>query len=157
MNKVPESRKLRFRYTIPSGRRAFSLAELVVSIGILVFMLLLAGQVYNFTIRSTGQATALTQVNQRLRTFEQILREDLRNVQPDRSMILIQGNPVANVVESGDHGCVSHAFSGRVDDLAPYLGSGVFRVQDTTCDFETHLDTFPRLDGAGQLCRRLRY
>lgn len=78
-----------------SGRRAaFSLAELVISIGVLVLMMGLAGQVFSITIKSTGQATALTEVTQQLRVFEETLREDLRNVQPGQSVLLIQGNPV---------------------------------------------------------------
>lgn len=73
---------------------AFSLAELVISMGILVLMLSLAGQVFNMTIQSTGQATALTDVTQSLRILEQTLRNDLAHVHPGRSVLLIQGNPV---------------------------------------------------------------
>lgn len=76
------------------GRGAFSLAELVISMGILVLMLSLAGQVFTLTIQSTGQATALTESMQALRVFEQTLREDLRHVHPGRSLMVIQGNPV---------------------------------------------------------------
>lgn len=75
-------------------RPAFSLAELVISIGILILMMALAGQVFTITIKSTGQATGLTEVTQQLRVLEETLREDLRNVQPSQSMLLIQGNPV---------------------------------------------------------------
>ena len=73
---------------------AFSLAELVVSMGILVLMLSLVGQVFHLTVQSTGQATALTEVTQAIRTFEETLREDLRGVQAGRSVMFIQGNPV---------------------------------------------------------------
>ena len=73
---------------------AFSLVELVVSLGVLVVMFALAGQVFNFTIQSTGQATALVEVNQQLRALEQTLREDLAFVESGQSLILIQGNPV---------------------------------------------------------------
>lgn len=62
--------------------------------GILVLMMTLAGQVFNITVQSTGQATAITEVMQQLRAFERTLREDLRGVQPGNSLILIQGNPV---------------------------------------------------------------
>ncbi len=78
----------------PRRRRAFSLAELVVSIGILVLMFALAGQVFSLSIQSTGQATALTELSRLLRAFEQTLREDLAQVEPGRSVMLIQGNPV---------------------------------------------------------------
>ena len=62
--------------------------------GILVLMLTLAGQVMNFTVKATGQAKALTEVNQVLRTFERSLREDFQHVRPGESIILIQGNPI---------------------------------------------------------------
>ncbi len=75
-------------------RSAFSLTELVVSIGILVLTFSMVGQVFNLTIQSTGQATALTEVNQLLRAFEKTLRDDLAHVRPERSFLIIQGNPV---------------------------------------------------------------
>lgn len=64
------------------------------AIGILVLMLSMAGQVFNLTIQSTGQAVAVTKVSQLLRAFERTLREDLKHVQPGQSILLIQGNPV---------------------------------------------------------------
>ncbi len=75
-------------------RRAFTLAELIVSMGILLLMLTLAGQVMSLTVQATGQAKALTDVNRALRIFEQALREDLRFVQPGNSVMVIQGNPI---------------------------------------------------------------
>ncbi len=94
MRKVLTDNRLRVSCSLRSGRRAFSLAELVVSMALLVLMMSLAGQVFNFTVQSTGQATALTRLSQRLRAFEERLREDLRHVQPGNSVLLIQGNPV---------------------------------------------------------------
>ena len=94
MRKYCFYKQLGLRYGSSARRRAFSLAELVVSIGILVLMMSLAGQVFNITVQSTGQATALTDIMQQLRAFERTLREDLRSVQPGNSLILIQGNPV---------------------------------------------------------------
>ena len=86
----------RLRSTCGSvGRfRAFSLAELVVSIGVLLLMFSLAGQVFSLTMRSTGEALAFTEINQLLRIFEDTLRADLRYVEPGQSMILIQSNPI---------------------------------------------------------------
>ncbi|MCO6439238.1 MAG: prepilin-type N-terminal cleavage/methylation domain-containing protein [Phycisphaerae bacterium] len=83
-----------YRPRARTRRRAFSLVELVVALGILLLMLSLAGQVMNLTVKSTGQATALTEINQRLRTLEESLREDLRQVDPKRSVMVIVGNPV---------------------------------------------------------------
>ena len=85
--------KLRLNCTRSIRRRAFSLAELVVAMGVLLLMFSLAGTVFNRTIQSTGQARALIDVSQTLRAFEQTLREDLENVVPG-SVMLIQANPV---------------------------------------------------------------
>jgi type II secretory pathway pseudopilin PulG len=105
MRKCLWHKQLRLRYGLSVARRAFTLAELVVSIGILVLMMSLAGQVFSLTVKSTGQATALTAVMQQLRAFEQTLRDDLRGVQPGNSLILIQGNPVnAYWTQSGKDG-----------------------------------------------------
>ena len=94
MKVIFSDNQVRFRFRPGSARPSFTLVELVVSIGILLLMFSLAGQVFSVTVKSTGLATSLTRVNQRLRQFERILRDDLRNVQPGLSMILIQGNPV---------------------------------------------------------------
>ena len=75
-------------------RVGFSLVELIVAMGILVLMMALAGQVFSVTVRSTGQATALTTVNQDLRAFERMLREDLRHVHAGSSLIVIEANPI---------------------------------------------------------------
>lgn len=73
---------------------AFTLAELIVSVAILALMLTLAGQVFSVSSRSTGQATALTNVTQTLRTLEKTLRDDFRHVSRQTSILLIESNPV---------------------------------------------------------------
>lgn len=78
----------------PSRRHAFSLAELVISIAVLILMLSLAAQVLTITVDSTGQATGLTEVNVQLRVLEDLLRRDLAAAHPGRTPMLIQGNPV---------------------------------------------------------------
>lgn len=75
-------------------RPAFTLSELVVAVAILALMMLLAGQVFTITVKSTGQATALATVNQRVRALEQSLREDLRYVSPQNSILVAVGRPV---------------------------------------------------------------
>lgn len=57
-------------------------------------MLTLAGQVFSSTLRSTGQARALTELTQNLRAMETSLREDLRHVVPGESVLVIQSNPI---------------------------------------------------------------
>ncbi|MCH7925651.1 MAG: type II secretion system protein, partial [Planctomycetes bacterium] len=73
---------------------AFSLVELIVAMGILMVMLGLVGEVMSLTVRSTGQAKAVTQISQSLRVFERTLREDLSHVKAGKSLLLIQGNPI---------------------------------------------------------------
>jgi len=82
----------------PAGRArgGFTLAELVVAVGILALMMALAGEMFSIAVRSTGQATALTNVSQRLRMVEQTLREDLAHVSRDSSLLVIMGNPTRN-------------------------------------------------------------
>ena len=52
-----------------AGCLLFTLVELVVAIGILVLMLTMAGTVFSLTLRSTGQAKALTDLSERLRMY----------------------------------------------------------------------------------------
>ncbi|MGD2108016.1 MAG: type II secretion system protein [Phycisphaerae bacterium] len=94
MRKCLFDNRLRSVRTHAKARAGFSLAELVVSIGILILMLSLAGQVFTTTSKSTGQATSLTEVHQQLRAVEQAIREDLSHVLPGQSLLLIQSNPV---------------------------------------------------------------
>ncbi len=75
-------------------RPAFTLIELVVSMGVLVLMMTMAGTVYKLTLDSTGEATALTEINRSFRLLEQTLREDLANVNPARSIMVIQAKPI---------------------------------------------------------------
>ena len=89
---IKELRKIPIRRARHTA--AFSLAELIVSMGILLVMLSLAGQVMSLTVRSTGQAKALTEVNQALRVLERTLRDDLSHVRAGESLLLIQGNPI---------------------------------------------------------------
>ncbi len=95
MRNVRQTNNLRTgRGRCRTHRTAFSLAELVISIGILILMMALAGQVFSITVRSTGQATALTDITQQIRTMEDSFRDDLRGVRPGEALIYIQGNPV---------------------------------------------------------------
>ena len=73
-----------------SARRAgFTLVELIVSVGVLALMTTMAGAVFHLTLKSTGEAKALTSVTQRIRAFERTLRNDLAGVQPETSLLVI--------------------------------------------------------------------
>lgn len=56
--------------------------------------MVVAGSVFTLTLRSSGEANALIEVSEQLRVLEETLAEDLRNVQPDRSMMIIQPNVI---------------------------------------------------------------
>ena len=61
---------------VRSGRvRAFTLTELVVSVGILSLMMTIVGAVFKLTMNSNGQANALMEVSQSLQVLEETLRE----------------------------------------------------------------------------------
>ncbi len=75
-------------------RTGFTLAELIVSMGILLLMLTMAGQVMSLTVRATGQAKAFTEVHRSARIIERALREDLRHVKFGNTIMVIQGNPI---------------------------------------------------------------
>ncbi|MHC5112329.1 MAG: hypothetical protein ACYTHJ_20930 [Planctomycetota bacterium] len=77
-----------------SRRTAFSLAELVVSVGVLVLLLAMAGQVMSLTVTATGQAQALAEVNQQLRILEQTLRSDLARIDRDNALMLIKSHAI---------------------------------------------------------------
>ena len=74
---------------VASRRTGFTLTELIVSIGILALMMSMAGAVFHLTIKSTGQARAVTTVSQRLREFERELRADLRAIDPEATILVI--------------------------------------------------------------------
>ena len=117
--------------SLPTRRGAFTLAELIVSIAILVLMLGLAAQVFSLTSKSTGQAISLIHVSQALRSFEHILREDLRYIQQGSSMILIKSSPInaywtAEGQSADDDGDPSSGYPHLLDaERQSVLGDGV--------------------------------
>ncbi len=128
MRKLRQNNNLRQSYAPPTARPAFSLAELVISVGILVLLMSLAGQIFSFTVESTGQATALTKINQTIRMMERTIREDLAQVQAGRSIMIIQGNPVnaywtADGREADDNGEPSDGYDIPVDPDREYLNA----------------------------------
>ncbi len=78
-----------------ASRPAFTLTELVITVALLALMMTLAGQVFSLSVQTTNQAQALMDVSQSLRLLERSLRKDLAEVDPARSMMVIQANPVA--------------------------------------------------------------
>lgn len=86
--------KLQREIPIPSGRGGFTLVELLVSVAVLVLMLAITGRVMKLTADSTGKASAITEINQQLRVLENMIREDLAHIDPERSVMIIQGNPI---------------------------------------------------------------
>jgi hypothetical protein len=54
----------------------------------------MAGSVFSLTLRSTGQAKALTELSERLRTFERTLAADLQNVNRGGSKLILAPHSV---------------------------------------------------------------
>ncbi len=75
-------------------RSAFTLTEMIVSIGILVLMMSMVGSVFQVTTESTGQARALMEVSATVRLLLDTLQKDLANLNPQRSILVIQTNPI---------------------------------------------------------------
>jgi len=82
------------RHSSFTKRSAFTLIELIVSVGILGILLVVAGGVFTLTLKSSGQANALIEVSEQIRALEETLAADLRNVQPGRSIMIIQPNVI---------------------------------------------------------------
>lgn len=85
-----------------SRRPAFTIVELIVSIGLLGIMMSIAGAVFSLTLRSSGEATALIEVGANFRMLEKTLREDLRNVPRGGSVLLLEGNAILAARTSDD-------------------------------------------------------
>ncbi|MEZ6083288.1 MAG: type II secretion system protein [Phycisphaerae bacterium] len=75
-----------------SRRAAFTIVELVVSIGILGIMLVMAGAIFTLTLKSSGEANAIIEIGQSVRAVEDTLTKDLRNA--GNTILVIQGNPI---------------------------------------------------------------
>ena len=78
----------------PNRRAGFTLAELIISVGLLGLMMALAGTVFSLSVQSTNQATALMDVSQSLRLLEESLRADLAGIDPQRSLLVIDAHPI---------------------------------------------------------------
>ncbi len=128
------------------GRRcpaAFTLAELVVAVGILALMMALAGEVFSIAVKSTGQARAMTTVSQRLRLFEQTLRDDLAAVRREATIMVIQSNQIkaywtaedrkADVDDDPANG-YPHPRDPRREDPGALDGSGGFHLYAPRAD-----------------------
>ncbi len=80
----------------------------MISVGLLGLMMTLAGQVFSIAVDSTNQATALMNVSQSMRLLEETLRADLRNVNPSRSMLVIDAHAIdaywTSIHQDGDAG-----------------------------------------------------
>ncbi|MCH7526903.1 MAG: type II secretion system protein, partial [Planctomycetes bacterium] len=114
------------RSSLPYGRglvrrRGFTIIELIVSIGLLALMMSLAGKVFSISVASTGQATALIEVSQSFRLLGATLRDDLRSINPERSMLVIAANPINAYWTAEGRELDSPANSGDGDPSSGYL------------------------------------
>jgi type II secretory pathway pseudopilin PulG len=74
-------------------RPAFTLTEMLVSIGLLLLVMGMASTVFKVTLEGTGRLTQLSEIDRSIRLFKDNLARELRGVDPTRSALAIQGNP----------------------------------------------------------------
>lgn len=71
------------RVLTPFSRRAFTLAELMVSVGVLILLLTMVGMIFKMATDASSQAIANNAVMGRLRTLEHQLRQDIMGLKTD--------------------------------------------------------------------------
>lgn len=72
-------------------RAAFTLVEMLVSIAVLSVALTIVGWVFSYTARAAGQSAAYSETLAYLRQVTTQLEEDLRNVDPAQSVLVLVG------------------------------------------------------------------
>lgn len=76
-----------------AGRRScrrggFTLAELMVSVGVLALMLVMVGMIFSTATEASGKATATQDIFANIRVLERQLRKDLKGVKDDATMAI---------------------------------------------------------------------
>lgn len=79
----------RHRDSHTGRRRAFTLTELIVAVGILVALMAVVGGVFSLSGKAASQATAVMTVHRQLRMLRETLRQDLSGVDPTRSCMAV--------------------------------------------------------------------
>ncbi len=83
-------------------RSAFTLVEMLVSLAVLTVALSVVGVVFAVTARTASQSAAYSEVQLQVRQLLDELREDLRGVDPARSVLLIAGATQAAALSQAD-------------------------------------------------------
>ena len=73
------------------GSRAFTLIEMLVSLGVLAVALTVVGVVFDVTVKTVSQAAAISEVHAVLRQFLIQLDADLSAIEPSQSVLIISG------------------------------------------------------------------
>ncbi len=79
MNKNSHNKRRRYRPS-PIRRPGFTLAELMVSVGVLVMLLMMVSMIFSTATRASSKATANNEICGKLRTLERQLRTDLQGI-----------------------------------------------------------------------------
>jgi len=75
--------------------RGFTLVEMLVSLAVVSLALTVIGVVFSVTTRTTRQAAAYSEANNRVRQFVEQIEEDLRYCEPSQSLLVLVGRTQA--------------------------------------------------------------
>lgn len=103
-------------------RRAFTLIEMLVSLGVLILALGMVATVFKATTDTASVSRAIADVEAVLRGFERELRADLEGVNPARSILVLRGRTQAASLtqELRDGNVYWRQFVGDPDDVGNY-------------------------------------
>lgn len=84
------------------ARRAFTLVEMLVSLGVLAVVLAIIGVVFVVTTNTTRQAAAYSEAQRWVRQFTDQLAQDLRQIDPSNSVLVLVGRTVPAALTPAD-------------------------------------------------------
>lgn len=78
-----------------TARRAMTLTELVVAVGVLVLLMSMIATIFVSASKASGKAKAITDIHRQVRQVAETIRKDLENVDPAKHILAIAGVEVS--------------------------------------------------------------
>jgi type II secretory pathway pseudopilin PulG len=116
----------RTTYHVPRTRKAFTLLELAVAVGLLAMMILFAGMIFNMSIDTYRVAMANAEIMQKLQVITGQLNADFKGViwsYRDPPEVNIQTVTVGNIITNAD--CIAFFVNGDFQSTSQYDGNTV--------------------------------